>query len=131
MVKPNPWGDLRNIIGGFKHEIKGDASLDGEGSRELAVLEPPGEGRDMGCPSGGITSESPEADALFIMADRDTCFINGETAAAAVGVLVNGPPDPLEIDLLTAATSNGIHGDDCTTGGVEGADKLCRFNWAP
>lgn len=42
-VKPKPAGPLRMMIGGFKLLTKGESSLHGEVSRELAVEEPPGD----------------------------------------------------------------------------------------
>lgn len=42
MVKPKPLGPLLTMIGALRVLIKGDKSRQGDASRELAVLDPPG-----------------------------------------------------------------------------------------
>lgn len=60
-VKPNPRGPRRMIIGGLRLETRGDNSRQGEVSRELAVLDPPGDCTGWGGESSEITAQYSKA----------------------------------------------------------------------
>lgn len=47
-VKPKPLAPLFMMMGGFRLVTRGESSRHGDVSRELAVLDPPGEGIDCG-----------------------------------------------------------------------------------
>jgi len=62
------------IMGGLRLETRGDNSRQGEVSRELAVLDPPGDCTGWGGESSeGIIRERPDADALLMTA-LDRCL---------------------------------------------------------
>lgn len=43
IVKPKPCGPRRIIVGGLRELTSGEISLEGDASREEAVLDPPGD----------------------------------------------------------------------------------------
>lgn len=69
-VKPKPRGPLVKMTGGLRLVTNGDNSLHGDVSRELHVLEPPGDctGWIGAISSAGIIRLRPVAEALLITA---------------------------------------------------------------
>lgn len=78
IVKPKPCGPRRMMVGGLSELIKGVISLEGEVSRDEAVLDPPGDWMGSGKVSSvGIINDNPDAEALLITG-RDLCLTAGD-----------------------------------------------------